>query len=86
MIDYLGNIVIPVSYDQIGFFSEGICPVCIKDKTNNHHPKIWGFINDKNEIVEGFKYGCWGGDFRSNFLQFGVCLKKKVISILIFRP
>ena len=77
MIDYLGNIVIPVSYDQIGFFSEGICPVCIKDKTNNHHPKIWGFINDKNEIVEGFKYGCWGGGFQEQLLAVWSMPQKK---------
>ena len=54
MIDSLGNIVVPVSYDQIGFFSEGICPVCVKDNTHNCSQKIWGFINEKNEIIEDF--------------------------------
>ena len=48
MIDSLGNIVVPVSYDQIGFFSEGICPVCVKDNTHNCSQKIWGFINEKH--------------------------------------
>lgn len=66
MIDTSGNIIIPPEYDRIGFFSENLCPVCKEIDNNGVKKKLWGFVNTQNEIVEDFKYGCWGGGFKEN--------------------
>ena len=48
MIDKSGKVVVPIIYQDIYNFSEGLCAVELNNK--------WGFINNKNEMVIQCKY------------------------------
>ena len=47
-IDVNGKVVIPLEYEEVADFSEGLAPVSKNGK--------WGYINLKNEIVIPFKF------------------------------
>ena len=47
-IDANGKIVIPLEYEEVADFSEGLAPVCKNGK--------WGYINLKKEVVIPFKF------------------------------
>ena len=47
-IDVNGKVVIPLEYEEVADFSEGLAPVCKNGK--------WGYINLKKEVVIPFKF------------------------------
>ncbi len=51
-MDYDGNVIIPASYDQLGFFHEGLAFAAKDGK--------YGFINKKNELVVPFEFDAVG--------------------------
>ncbi len=51
-MDYSGKLIIPATYDQLGFFHEGLAFAANNGK--------YGFINKKNELVISFEYDAVG--------------------------
>ena len=59
----MGQIVIPLIYDEAGKFNEGLAPVLKNGK--------WGFINSKGETIIDFKFVGVVTSFQNGFASYG---------------
>lgn len=54
------EIIIPAKFDQVGEFSEGLCPVAILDEFRKEK---WGYIDTTGEVVINLQYSMPPGRF-----------------------